>query len=382
MAERVSDIGTGKTGTSARPVIGWDIGGAHVKAARWGEGGLREVRQWPCALWQGLPLLDAVLDDAFRHWPDAGNAHHAVTMTGEMVDLFEHREQGVLRLASHLSGRLGPDMRLFGLDERWIDADRVAACWHTLASANWSASAGVVAACMEQALLVDIGSSTTDLVPVAGGRVLALGRDDAQRLHLGELVYQGVVRTPLCALAQRVSHQGRDYYVMNEWFATTADVYRLTAELDALHDQHPSADGGAKDLAGSCRRLARMIGHDARDASLEAWMEFAREWRARQLALIAPALQAVIQAAGLDASAPMVGAGCGHFLVRDLAASLGRPYVGFGRLVNATPPWDGWAQVCAPAVSVAMLMARAHGEAGVLPGATSAPTFQEPPPCW
>src|SRR5690606_8838825 len=105
-----SDIDSREAGvreTGTRAVIGWDIGGAHVKAACWRNGGISEVRQWPCALWQGLPLLDAVLDDAFRHWPDARHAHHAVTMTGEMVDLFEHREQGVVQLASHLSGRLG-----------------------------------------------------------------------------------------------------------------------------------------------------------------------------------------------------------------------------------------------------------------------------------
>lgn len=364
----------------AKMVIGWDVGGAHVKAARWQDGRLHEVRQWPCALWQGLSKLDAVLDDAFQHWPRARNAHHAVTMTGEMVDLFEHREQGVLRLASHLAERLGDGMRLFGVDENWITADSVGARWQTLASANWSATARVVAALRHQAVLVDIGSSTTDIAPVAGGQVLARGRDDAHRLHLGELVYQGVVRTPLCALAQRIGLQGRDYYVMNEWFATTADVYRLTGELDAAHDQHPAADGGEKDLPGSCRRLARMVGHDARDARLDAWIAFAQEWRARQLGLIAPALRAVIASAGLEPGAPLVGAGCGHFLVRELAELLGRPYVSFDRLVDATAPWDTWARVCAPAVSVAMLMARAHTDTAVLN--QPAEISLEPPPCW
>ena len=38
---------------------------------------------------------------------------------------------------------------------------------------------------------------------------------------------------------------------MNEFFATTADVYRLTGELDPAHDQHPSADNAPKDLAAT-----------------------------------------------------------------------------------------------------------------------------------
>ena len=129
-------------------IIGWDIGGAHVKGALIADGRLQAVRQWPCALWQGLHHLDAVLDNALNGWAPpaiAGHVRHAVTMTGEMVDLFESRQQGVARLANHLGARLGPGMRIFGGGGEWLADHEVGDHWRSLASANWAASARLAA---------------------------------------------------------------------------------------------------------------------------------------------------------------------------------------------------------------------------------------------
>ena len=95
-----------------RGVIGWDIGGAHVKAARREGGRIVDAAQWPCPLWQGMDRLDAALALAAARWPDLAGQHQAVTMTGEMVDLFEHREQGVASIAARLAEAL-PAPRFF-----------------------------------------------------------------------------------------------------------------------------------------------------------------------------------------------------------------------------------------------------------------------------
>jgi probable H4MPT-linked C1 transfer pathway protein len=160
-------------------------------------------------------------------------------MTGEMVDLFPTRAEGVARLAAQLAERLGPSLLLYAGRDGWVVPHRARAHWPSIASANWRASADLLAARLPDALLVDIGSTTTDFIAVRAGRVQAQGDSYAERLATGELVYQGVVRTPLCALARRVPFGGRDVNVMNEFFASTADVYRLTGELDPAHDQHP-----------------------------------------------------------------------------------------------------------------------------------------------
>ncbi len=352
--------------------IGWDVGGAHLKACRVEAGRVREVAQWPCALWQGLPQLDAALAQAHARWPDlaaGAPAAHAVTMTGEMVDLFTDRATGVRRLAAHLAEALGPGLRLYagagrgdpalGGSARWVAPSAAGRHAGALASANWRATGEWLAGRFDEALLVDIGSTTSDLIPLRGGRLAAAGTSDAERLVSGELVYQGVVRTPLCALTQRLVFRGQATGVMNEWFATTADVYRLMGRLDPAHDQQPTADQAGKDLPATRQRLARMVGRDATDADDADWLDLARQWAAAQHTSLAAALERVAQAAGLGPAAPVVTAGCGDFLAADLAAAARRPVCRFADVLpwaeGGTAQRADWAQVGAPAVALALL---------------------------
>lgn len=360
--------------------LGWDIGGAHAKACRIDDGRVVDIVQWPCPLWQGLPQLDGVLAQARERWPglwgDPG-LHQAATMTGEMVDLFPDREAGVRQLAAHLAEALGPGLHLYaglgrgdaaaGEGARWVPPHRAGEHWEAVASANWRATAEWAAAGHPgDAVLVDIGSTTTDLIPLRDGRPAARGATDAERLASGELVYTGVVRTPLCALTQRLVFRGVPTGVMNEWFATTADVWRLLGRLDPAHDQQPTADQSGKDAGATRQRLARMIGRDAREGGDADWLVLAGQWAAAQRRTIGEALQAVCRAAGVDDAAPVIAAGCGDFLALDLAADAGRPA---RRLVDMLPALAGerlagWAQVAAPAVAVALLADAARRGAG------------------
>ena len=352
-------------------VIGWDIGGAHVKACLMGDGRVVDVMQWACPLWQGIEHLERVLHLAVARWPQLGQAAHAVTMTGEMTDLFEHREDGVRRIAAALAHTLAPaapESLHFFAGARWCRTAEVGANWEEIASANWLATALHAAQCIAEGVLIDIGSTTTDLIAFRGGRVLGSSRSDMRRLATGELVYHGVVRTPLCALGPRVAWQGHELNVMNEFFATTADVYRLTGELDPAHDLHPSADNAPKNLVATRRRLARMIGLDARDAAPDDWLAFAHTWRTRQVDELAGQLRRVITAHALADAAVALGAGCGDFLVADVLARAGAPQTqqryGLDVARTAAEALPGgesaarWAQVCAPAVAVAALFDR------------------------
>lgn len=345
-------------------MFGWDVGGAHVKVCRVAGGEVHDVMQWACPLWLGLQHLDQVLQAAQQRWPQLQQARHAVTMTGEMVDLFAHREDGVQRIAAHLAQALAPaPLQFFAGDAGWCGAGQVAQQWEAIASANWLATARHAALVQAgSGVLVDIGSTTTDLIAFRHGRVLATSRSDADRLATGELVYQGVVRTPLCALAPRIGWRGRQLNVMNEFFATVADVYRLTGELNPAHDLHASADNAAKDLPATRQRLARMIGLDARDASTQDWLAFAFAWRTCQLQEIGSQLQRVLALHGLGRDTRIVSAGCGDFLVPDLATLAGLDHgVAYGtqiarRAAGAAPDLAAWTQVCAPCIAVAALL--------------------------
>jgi (4-(4-[2-(gamma-L-glutamylamino)ethyl]phenoxymethyl)furan-2-yl)methanamine synthase len=339
-------------------VFGWDVGGAHVKVCRRVDGAVREVVQWPCPLWQGLEHLQRVLDAATSRWPGLSAARHAATMTGEMTDLFEDRRDGALRIAGVLAGTLGAP-RYFAGDAGWCGADALTTLWPQVASANWLAAARHCARVLGDTpgVFVDIGSTTTDFIAFAHGGVPTRSRSDAERLARGELVYHGVVRTPLCALARRIGWRGERLNVMNEFFATTADIYRLTGELDPAHDQHPSADGKPKDAPHTRARLARMIGLDARDGSDDEWLAFARAWRAEQLAEWRGQLDRVIAGAPPQAGRLLVAAGCGALIVPALADGAAR-VLDYGRDIPGItqPDVAVWASVCAPSVAVAALL--------------------------
>lgn len=351
-------------------VIGWDVGGAHLKAC-WLHGGrVRDVAQWACPLWQGLAHLEAALAQARARWPQAmDRAVHAVTMSGEMVDLFADRADGVHRISQTLVACLPGPVHLYAGPQHWVAPAQAAAHWPAIASANWRACAQHTAARLGRGLLIDIGSTTTDVIAFDQGRVLGDSLSDRDRLASGELVYQGVVRTPLCALAPRTVFQGQTLNVMNEWFATTADVYRLTGELDPAHDQQPTADGADKSLPATRARLARLVGCDAQDGSDADWLAFAHTWRAAQCDEIAGQVRRVLDRhAGTPAQAGhLVAAGCGAFLVPSVlgGALHGRPVLDYGRDVAplpADPPATlvAWTRVGAPGVAVAALWRDDH----------------------
>ena len=340
-------------------VVGWDVGGAHVKACLLEAGRVFDVAQWPCPLWKGMAHLDEAIAAALARWPLVldETTRHVATMTGEMADLFVDREQGVVRIAATLAESLGPSLRLYAGAARFVPPHEAARHWSAIASANWQATAAVLAPRVGDALLLDIGSTTTDVIALRDGRVAARGLDDARRLATGELVYQGVVRTPLCALGARVMFEGEPVNVMNEFFATTADVYRTTGELDPAHDQDDTADGNGKDLPATSRRLARMIGRDARDRPQPAWQALAQAWRTLQVVDIESQVARVAQASGLGDGAGVVGTGCGAFLAAAIAGRAGRRFDRFSDVMldARDAVLAGWVDVCAPAVAVAAL---------------------------
>ena len=339
-------------------VIGWDIGGAHLKAARIGASGVvLDAVQVPCALWRGLRELEHGIEAVLTRC--VGVQYHAITMTGEMVDLFPDRGAGVKAIAEYVAKRLGDDVVwLYRGDGQFVPPYQAAEYAMQIASANWHAAAECVAQKIGNGILVDIGSTTTDIIPIVANKLRNQGGDDATRLVTDELVYSGVVRTPLMAMTERVPFAGTSVPLMAEYFATMADVYRLTGELPEHADQHPAADGGEKNLAASGRRLARMLGRDRDSAPMTDWHELARWFRGRQLARLHAACEHVAASAQMPADAPIIGAGVGRFLIRELAAVTARPYRSFADLLPLAEVTADEVSNLAPAVSVALLWQR------------------------
>ena len=111
-----------------------------------------------------------------------------------------------------------------------------------------------------------MGSTTTDIIAVAGGKPPPRGITDGERLATGELVYTGLTRTDVSVVAQRATFHGREQRLAAGGFATMADVRRILGELPDGVDQHATADGRGKSVEESIARFARCFGRDAVDA--------------------------------------------------------------------------------------------------------------------
>jgi probable H4MPT-linked C1 transfer pathway protein len=338
--------------------LGWDIGGAHVKIACLSpRGQLRAAAQVPCPLWKGLDQLETVLLELHRRY-DLAAHRHAVTMTGELVDLFPDRRRGVRALLRQLLMHTGRSRVLvYTTTHGLLAIDSARRHVDAVASANWHATAAMVARRSPEAVLVDIGSTTTDIVAIQRGRVDARGLTDGDRLRHEELVYTGVVRTPVMAVVRRLPFRGEWQGRAAEWFATMGDVYRLTGQLAPRHYQSATADGGGVTPVECARRLARMFGRDAAEATAGEWRRSARHIAAEQQHQLRGALERVLSRRRSTDDVTIVGAGCGRFVARALARQLQCAYTDFATLLRVPARWREMATVCAPAVAVARLAA-------------------------
>jgi probable H4MPT-linked C1 transfer pathway protein len=357
-------------GYSMSIVIGWDIGGVHLKAARAESGRIVKAVQLSAPLRGGVDLLAAAFGRAKTELgisepgiSELGGTErqtvqtHVATMTGELADTFSSRAEGVECLATLAARELnGAPLSIYAGPAGYVAPEAAHRHAGLVASANWHACASFVATRRPDALFIDMGSTTTDVIPIAGGAVAARGYTDAERLASGELVYTGLVRSFLMASAERAPFNGAWTTLIVENFASMADVHRILGTLPESADMMGTADGREKTRKASLARLARMIGADAADATEAAWTALAQWFGEMQVRRVVDAAMLVNSSHALPAAgAPVVGAGAGARVVKEIARRLGRDYVAFDDLLDAEPGARAGASQCAPAAALALL---------------------------
>jgi (4-(4-[2-(gamma-L-glutamylamino)ethyl]phenoxymethyl)furan-2-yl)methanamine synthase len=242
--------------------LGLDIGGANLKAAN--------AQGWACskpfALWREPQTLAAELAEFINIAPAWDRL--AVTMAGELCDCFCSKAEGVqhiLNAVEHVAG--GRQVRVYLVDGRFATINDAKASPRLAAASNWYALA-TYAARYERTgagLLIDVGSTTTDVIPIRNGKVVARGHTDTERLLSGELLYQGIGRTAVCAVTHALLLGDELCPVASEVFATTADAYLLVGYLEEDSVATWTADGRALTRENAKRRLARQICADVDD---------------------------------------------------------------------------------------------------------------------
>ncbi len=308
-------------------IVGWDIGGVHTKAVWLRDGELEQARSASQAfeIWRADAELPNVLRSVCRSLGEVQPDAMAVTMTAELADCFESKRQGVLFVLDVLR-RTFPDtpIYLLGLDQKFSALETALEDPARFAAANWLASARFVAHYEPNCLLIDAGSTTTDLIPICEGRVVAEGRTDLERLAAGELVYTGVLRSNPNTVADRVPIRGSSCPVAAETFALMGDVYLLLGLVGPDDCAAPTADGGPKTVAGAQERLARLVCADAETLSAAEIRHLAWWLYERQVQRVVEAA-AQVRSRYPGAAWSLVAVGSGRFLAVEVGRRLGLP---------------------------------------------------------
>ncbi len=328
------------------------MGGVNTKVARVAGGRVLAAHVRPYEL-QRAP---AALGDVLRALAAAAGARdddrHAVTMTAELSQMFRRKRDGVEFVLDAVTAALpAAAIRVYTVDGRFVSPDAARAEPLAVAASNWAATARLVAQRHPDALLLDTGTTTTDVVPIVGGALAAVGRTDPERLASGELVYTGAVRTPTEAIATHVPLGDDVAGVSAEGFALAGDVHVWRGDLAPEDYSVPPPDGRPTSREFAGERLARVVCADREMLDDAAVWAIAEALAAAQAAQIVGAIRRV--RARHPSLRRAVVTGLGAFVAARAAREAGLDVVPLADSLGAD------AARCAPAAAVALLLAGA-----------------------
>src|SRR5688500_17724750 len=347
-------------------VFGWDIGGVNTKVARIAAGEVAAVRSRPYELQHAPHELARVLRELAAEVSTPGASppvafRCAVTMTAELSQVFRTKRAGVAFVLDAVETAFpSADVQVYTVDGGFLDPAAARRQALNVAAANWAATARLVGVYHPDAVLVDVGTTTTDIIPIVAGEPAALGRTDPDRLASGELVYAGAVRTPIEAIASAVPFAGGSAGVSAEGFALAGDVHVWRGDLDPADYGVATPDRRPVTRAFTGERLARVVCADRDLIDDRGVWAIADAVSSAQVDRIAAAVRRV--SARHPAIATAVVTGLGAFLGDRAARAAGLDVVPLSSELGDS------AARCAPAACVALLLDRQVRDGAAIDG--------------
>lgn len=339
---------------AAPQVIGIDIGGANLKFS----GADQQGYSQPFAMWKQYADLRDFLAAGVEAVSTLPVDYLAITMTGELADCFATRRAGVAHIAEHASAVLGPDRtRIYAVDGAWHSPPEAVQHTWKVAASNWHALASWVAGLIRPAgerphcLLVDIGSTTVDIIPIRDGRLATTAKTDRERLQAGQLVYTGYERTSVASMVDQVFVDEQCCPVMAEHFADSLDAYLALGLVEEQPHDLNSADGRGRTRRLAQARLARLVGEDGESLSQSVLESIAAQIIEAQVERIVDAISRVVPAD--QQRYRIVFSGHGAALAAQIQQRLLPQRFEFQRLQEYV---SESASRCAPAVAVRALL--------------------------
>ena len=279
------------------------MGGANLKLVT-GDGATVHY----CPLWEGASLTDLLRMFRNQHSDPAA----AVVMSGELADCFRTKREGISWIVDAVRDAF-PDAQFYGTDGKFHDR-----AVPQLAAANWLAAADWLRGAHSPAVWVDMGSTTTDVIPLSNFDGL-LGLTDLLRLQRGYLVYTGLLRTPVAMQIGSVTLKGKPTPVAAEHFAIAADAHLVLGTITPEGYTCDTPDRGEKTAEAALRRLARVVCADLDEIGEADARGVAVQFRDAQLHAIRRAIAAAKKTGGIrEVIASGIGSG---LLAREIPAT-------------------------------------------------------------
>ncbi|MBN1358217.1 H4MPT-linked C1 transfer pathway protein [Candidatus Bathyarchaeota archaeon] len=309
-------------------VIGWDIGGANTKAAflRTENSNIEQietaVEYFP--VWKDPEKLVSVLSTLKKRL--SGNAEVdgvGLTMTAELADAYQIKREGIAHvLACVEKAFAGLPVFVLDVDAKLRSVDAAMSEPLKVAAANWAATGWMVAQMVKTCVVMDVGSTSTSIIPVVDGCISAAGKNDLEKLMVGELVYTGSLRTNVAAIVRSVPLRGGKVRVSSELFAQSGDVHLVLGNISEEDYTTETADGRGKTRGEALARLARVVCADTEMLDEKEIEGIARYVYANQVEQVADGLKQVYSRvkSSTTKKVPVVVTGLGKTYLAGAAA--------------------------------------------------------------
>jgi probable H4MPT-linked C1 transfer pathway protein len=250
----------------------------------------------------------------------AGDPHATtLTTTAELADCFRTKKEGVEHIISVIS-RIEPYIGVFLNDGRIVDRSAGLKEPSKIAAANWVAPSLLIGQMIQDALFIDAGSTTTDVIPISGSSPIIGDPSDMGRLENHQLIYSGALRTNVATIADHVIIDGRKIGTASEYFSTTGDVNLVLGLLNQADYTVPTSDGGPASIQGALCRLSRVVCSDLDHLSTDQIEEMAKYIHDLQVAKVAGHIAELIELEEINPKFLCVVAGIGMKCLAEPAA--------------------------------------------------------------
>jgi probable H4MPT-linked C1 transfer pathway protein len=341
-------------------VLGYDIGGANTKAALVNvkEGILLNVEiaveYFP--VWKHPEKLLCILLELKERLGIKRLDGVGVTMTAELSDVYQTKREGVNHILCCVRDAFpNESIQILNTDADLEEVDVAAKEPLGVAAANWAATGWLIAQHLKDCVVVDVGSTSTSIIPIANGKVVARGKTDLDKLLCGELVYTGSLRTNVAAIVHSIPLRTNLAGVASELFALSGDVHLVLGNITQEEYTSETADGRGKTIPEALARLARVLCADTEMLTRQEIISIAQYINDRQISQVAEGLTKVYYYTEMlsKIKLPVVVTGLGKNFIARKAAEL----LGVDSIIDVDKLLPKKASLATPSLGVALMVA-------------------------